>query len=208
MAVSDSGGFDNFHFTNQFWVELMNMKKNDGRGCVDLAFGCCKEMAVVLKRWGAIEQANEWSQDWYSRTQASGQDTQDDGPGDEAAASGSVAPGWQWPRSASGSNSWNQWGSSNHGGGRSSGDTNDWWAASGQVWNNDQRRRRRGPREHRVGQYDYKVGGAEVRAFGMYAYDDDVITRVNHAHLSSDEDGADRSESDNSTTQEQDVRRH
>ena len=205
MEVSDRGGFDNFGFTKQFWVELMNMKNRTGRGCVDLAFGCCKDIAFVLKRWGATEQAppppkkhNEWSQGWYSRTQAFGQDTQDDGHGDDASASGSVAPAWQWQGSASGSNSWCRWGSSNYGGGRSSGDNNDWWA-SGQVWS-DPRRRRRGPREHSVGQYDYKVGGAEVRAFGMYAYDDEEnVSRLNEHHYDSDEDVGPGTASDEST---------
>ena len=182
------------------------MKNRTGRGCVDLAFGCSVEFAKNFKKWGAQEQRappqkkhSEWNNGWYPRTQAFGQDTQDGGHGDDASASGSVAPSWQWQGPASGSNSWNQWGSSNYGGGRSSGDNNDWWA-SGQVWS-DQRRRRRGPREHN-GQYDYKVGGAEVRAFGMYACDDeDFVPRVNQHHLSSDEDVIPGTESDDSTTE-------
>jgi len=212
MAVSDSGGFDQYHLTKAFWIDLMNVKrKNDGRGCVDLAFGCNVEEAKALKRWGAKEQAppppphqNQWNQGGW-RTQASGQG----GDGDPAPASGSGDPWANWKGTREGSNHGGGWQGtregSNHGGGRSSAGSNDWHAAFGQVRGNVRRRKRR---EDVVGQYDHKTGPAELRAFGMYKYDDEVVTRNNHLHFSSDEEVGEQSESDNSTTQERYARRH
>ena len=211
MTASDSGGFDQYHFTKEFWIDLLNVKKKDGRRCVDLALACSKEEAWVLKRWGATEQApppppqhNEWAQGRYVRTQASGQDTQYDRDGDAAPAFGPNDPWARWQGSSSPSNSWNRWESSNHGGGRSSAGSNDWYAASGQVRGNVRRRKRR---EDVVGQYDHKTWPAELRAFGMYKYDDDIVTRNNHIRFSGDEDGEYRSESDDSTTIERYARR-
>ena len=54
MEVFDQDGFDDLN--KQFWISLLNQKTKHGRGCVDLALGCCLPLALSFKKWGAWEQ--------------------------------------------------------------------------------------------------------------------------------------------------------
>ena len=130
MAVSDSGGFDQQNLTKAFWIDLLNVRRKDGKGCVDLALAANIEQAKLLKRWGAKEQAppppphqgsNQWNQGGW-RTQASGQG----GDSNVAPASGSGDLWANWRPTQESSNHGGGWQQgSYHGGGRSSAGSSD-----------------------------------------------------------------------------------